>query len=128
MSFVVGDRVMLSTSDLRTDGRARKLIAKYIGPFVIKRVIGAVAYELELPVQYSTVHPVFHVSKLKKYIDGDASFPARVRVARPLPDVMADTGEEAWKVREIVDKRERRVEVVLVVRNVLNISYYGRFP
>ena len=44
--FKKGDVVLLSTANLRTDGRAPKLTPKFIGPFTITRVINDVAYEL----------------------------------------------------------------------------------
>ena len=40
---------------------------RYIGPFKIIGKIGNVAYRLELPSQLANVHPVFHVSMLRKY-------------------------------------------------------------
>ena len=49
-----------------------KLSPRYIGPYQILRKIGAVTYELELPVSLGSVHPLFHVSMLKKCI-GDHS-------------------------------------------------------
>ncbi|WMV54913.1 hypothetical protein MTR67_048298 [Solanum verrucosum] len=49
-------------------GKKGKLSPRYIGPYKIIRRVGQVAYELEL----STVHPVFHVSMLRKCI-GDPS-------------------------------------------------------
>ena len=61
-----GDQVMLSTESLSMKGRASKLAPKWNGPFKIKRVINPVAYELELPDSMS-IHPVFHVSRLKPY-------------------------------------------------------------
>ncbi|WVZ51800.1 hypothetical protein U9M48_002910 [Paspalum notatum var. saurae] len=45
-----------------------KLAPRYIGPFRIKRKVGDLAYELELPEHLSGVHPVFHVSQLRKYL------------------------------------------------------------
>ena len=65
----------------------------------IVRVVSSVAYELELPDTMSRVHPVFHVSKLKAYRDGSSAFPDRQqRPSRPAPELLPDTGEEAWEV------------------------------
>lgn len=45
--------------------RINKLISRYFEPFEIAQRIGPVAYCLELPPT-ATIHPVFHVSQLKK--------------------------------------------------------------
>ncbi|WMV47029.1 hypothetical protein MTR67_040414 [Solanum verrucosum] len=47
-------------------GKKEKLSPRYIGPCGISKRIGNVAYELELPQELATVHPIFHVSMLKK--------------------------------------------------------------
>jgi hypothetical protein len=42
-------------------------MTKYYGPFKIISKIGATAYKLQLPPT-AEIHPVFHVSQLKKHI------------------------------------------------------------
>ena len=45
-----------------------KLSPRYAGPYEILQKIGKVAYELRLPSELASVHPVFHNSMLKKCI------------------------------------------------------------
>jgi hypothetical protein len=114
--FQVGDQVMLSTIDhkLRSfSGISQKLLPKFVGPFKIVKVVSPVAYELELPSSMK-IHPVFHVSKLRKYVPNDSvAFPTREHIIRPAPDMV--DGQEEYEVEEIVDKRSRmrgRKEVI----------------
>ena len=53
---------------LKNTKKDNKLSPKYYGPYKVLQNIGSMAYELELPAS-SRVHPVFHVSYLKKVID-----------------------------------------------------------
>ncbi|WMV54700.1 hypothetical protein MTR67_048085 [Solanum verrucosum] len=53
-------------------GKKGKLSPRYIGPYKVIRRIGQVTYELELPQELSTVHPMFHFSILQKCV-GDPS-------------------------------------------------------
>ncbi|WMV45521.1 hypothetical protein MTR67_038906 [Solanum verrucosum] len=50
-------------------GKKGKLSPYYIGLYRISKRIGNVAYELELPQELAVVHPVFHISMLKKCMD-----------------------------------------------------------
>ncbi|KAF3668716.1 putative LRR receptor-like serine/threonine-protein kinase MRH1-like [Capsicum annuum] len=75
LEFKVGDWVFLKVSPMKGVIRFRKkgkLSPHYIGPYQIMRRIGGVAYNLELPASLGSVHSVFHISMLKKYI-GDHS-------------------------------------------------------
>jgi hypothetical protein len=68
--FKVGDHVFLKVKANRISlwlGNCAKLPARFCGPFEILGRIGPVAYMLALPTSM-TVHNVFHVSLLKKYI------------------------------------------------------------
>ncbi|XP_038880478.1 uncharacterized protein LOC120072137 [Benincasa hispida] len=49
-------------------GRNGKLSPRFIGPFEVLERVGLVAYRLALPPTLSSVHNVFHVSILRKYV------------------------------------------------------------
>jgi ribonuclease HI len=68
--FKVGDHVFLKVKANRSSlklGSCAKLAARFCGPFEILERIGPVAYMLALPASM-TIHNVFHVSLLKKYV------------------------------------------------------------
>ena len=115
VTFKLGDKVLLSTANLKHDKQAPKLSPKFIGPFTIKRIVSNVTYELELPSSMSTIHPVFHISKLRAYRDGYNDFPSRAVHASKPPSELLDSGEEAWEVDRIVDKRTRRNRIEYLV-------------
>ena len=69
LEFQPGDFAYLKVSPIRGTRRFQvrgKLAPRYIGPYKIIERIGAVAYRLELPLEMSDVHNVFHVSQLKQ--------------------------------------------------------------
>ena len=107
--FVVGDRVLLSTEHLALIGerrRTRKLTERFIGPYRVKRVVNANAYELELPASLK-IHPVINIGHLKEYHDGVRAFPDRpVRLTRPEPEAIDDNGAPEWLVDRLLDHRK----------------------
>jgi hypothetical protein len=115
VSYVVGDRVWLDTSDITFAAGAHKLLDKFIGPYKIIEIASPVAYKLELPPRLSRLHPVFHVSKLKREITDGGKFPDRVQVYRPAPIAKID-GDDAWAVERIIDKRTRKNRVEYLVK------------
>jgi hypothetical protein len=71
LEFVVGDEVLLKVSPTKGVihfGIKGKLSPRYIGPYLITARVGSLAYRLQLPESMTRVHPVFHVSMLRKYI------------------------------------------------------------
>ena len=49
-------------------GKRGKMSPRYIGPYRIVERIWEVAYQLEFPSDLDSIHDVFHVSLLRKYI------------------------------------------------------------
>ena len=69
--FQVGDLVFLKVYLFKGIIRFRKwgkLNPRYIRPYEILEWVGKVAYQLALPQNLASVHNVFHVSMLKKYV------------------------------------------------------------
>jgi len=92
--FEVGERVYLRTDNIRTKKKSKKLMNKSIGPFMIKRNIKGLSYELDLP-QGMRIHPVFHASMLQRC---NQSIPLQ---ATPTPV----EPETEYEVEDILGKR-----------------------
>lgn len=67
MEFEVGDHMFLKvspTKGIMRFGKNSKLCLRCIEPFRILERIGMIAYQLALPLDHASVHPMFHVSIL----------------------------------------------------------------
>jgi len=67
--YRVGDKVLISTKDFPIELMKRaikKLTEKYIGPYMVKKIISENVAELELPASLR-IHPVVNVRRIVKY-------------------------------------------------------------
>jgi hypothetical protein len=80
VSFEVGDHVYLKVSPLQGTKRFHirgKLSPRYVGPYPIVSRVGKVTYRVELLPELTGVHPVFHVSQLRKCVVVEKRVPAQ---------------------------------------------------
>ena len=118
VEFAVGDFVFLKvspTKGVRRFGKKGKLDPRFVGPFLITERVGKVAYRLDLPEQLAGIHPVFHISMLRKHVKDD-----RVIVEAPEVQgvtVRTDTSYEVEPVRLMArSERKHRAKVYLMVK------------
>jgi len=102
--FNPGNKVFLNASDIQTTCPSQKLLHRRLGPFVVERRIGPMAYRLKLPHKMKQLHPVFNIVKLTPALDDP--IPGRKTEDHPLPIVI--DGEAEWEVEEILDSRWHR--------------------
>ena len=95
----MGDKVFMRISpwkEVLRFGKKGKLSPRYMGPYEIVERIGKVAYRFRLLPELASIHDVFHVSMLRKYI------------ADP-PHVLRDQPVE---LKEDLTYEERPVQIV----------------
>jgi hypothetical protein len=108
VKYSLGELVLLSTTNVKFKATGKcKFMPRYIGPYKIIQVIGpkneqgevtqVTACKLELPVLMK-IHPVFHVTLLKKFkTDGEYI---------PVQPLEYDTdGSPLWEVESVLSER-----------------------
>ena len=102
--YRVGDKVLISTKDFSMELMKRvtkKLTEKFIGPYVVKKIVSENVVELELPASLR-IHPVVNVRRIVKYreqVEGQKKIP---------PPPVEVAGEKEYEVEEILDRQEKR--------------------
>ncbi|MBW0492437.1 hypothetical protein O181_032152 [Austropuccinia psidii MF-1] len=63
--FNPGDMVWLSSKNINPTRPTKTLSERWLGPFPILKKVSTNAYHLNLPSQWNSIHPVFHISLLE---------------------------------------------------------------
>ena len=105
----VGDKVWLSSKNIKSQRPTGKLDYKKLGPFKITEKIGSRSFKLELPHTIK-IHPVFHINLLEPYQQN----PIEGRPVENLPPVIIDEQEE-YEVESIIDSRIHRNKLQYLV-------------
>ena len=95
-------------------GKKGKLAPRYIGPFEIRSRVGEVAYRLVLPPELSRIHPVFHVSMLRKYIS-DPSHVLQPQTVELSEDLTYEEYPVAIVDRQVRQLRTKEIPMVKVL-------------
>jgi len=99
--FTPGDWVFVKLQPYRQHYVAhrsnQKLAAKFFGPFQIISTVGTVAYKLQ-PPSSSQIHPVFHVSQLRKQVG-----------PKPVQSTLPDVDDQGMLMAEPVVMLDRKL-------------------
>jgi len=97
-----GDRVLLSTKDLVFKERpTKKLMERYVGPYVIEEVVSSNVVKLRLP-RSMRIHLVVNVSQIVKYKE-------QVKGQKKEEEKPIEVeGVEEWEVEKILNKKKIR--------------------
>jgi len=110
--YRVGDKVLISMKDFSMELRKRamkKLIEKFIEPYVVRKIVSENVVELELPALLR-IHLVVNMRRIVKYreqVEGQKKI--------PLPPIEV-ASEKEYEVEEILDRQERRGKTKYLVR------------
>ncbi|MBW0487005.1 hypothetical protein O181_026720 [Austropuccinia psidii MF-1] len=63
--FNPGERVWLSSENIKSTRPTKKLSERWLSPFPILKKVSTHAYDLKLPSQWKSIHPDFHISLLE---------------------------------------------------------------
>ena len=110
--YRVGDKVLINTKDFSMELMKRvmkKLTEKFIGPYVVRKIVSKNAVELKLPASLR-IHPVVNVRRIMKYreqVEGQKKIP---------PPPVKVAGEKEYEVEKILDRQEKKGKMRYLVK------------
>nr|XP_009767354.1 PREDICTED: uncharacterized protein LOC104218531 [Nicotiana sylvestris] len=115
--FTIGDKVFLRVSPMKgvmRFGKRGKLSPRFIGPYEILDRVGVVAYRLALLLELSFIHPVIHVSMLRKCISDSSQVLEAPTI--PLDEKLSYEEEPiAMADRQVKKLRSKEIEFIKVL-------------
>jgi len=110
--YRVGNKVLINTKDFSMELMKRvmkKLTEKFIGPYVVRKIVSENTVELELPASLR-IHPVVNVRRIMKYreqVEGQKKIP---------PPPVKVASEKEYEVEKILDRQEKRDKMRYLVK------------
>src|SRR5258708_22035517 len=102
-TYKVGAKVWLNTQNYSTTHLTKKLDHKWLGSFVIEKVVSPTAVNLHLSPHEQGIHPVISVSNVCPYHPD----PILECLLDPHPNLVLVDGSEEYEVESIVDSKYR---------------------
>jgi len=110
--YRVGDKVLISTKDFSKELMKRatkKLMEKFIGPYVVKKIVSENTVELELLVLLR-IYLVVNVRRIVKYRE-------QVEEQKKIPPPPVEVaGEKKYEVEKILNRQEGREKMKYLVK------------
>jgi len=110
--YRVGNKILISTKDFLMELMKRatkKLMEKFIGSYVVRRIVSKNAVKLELLASLR-IHLVVNMRKIVKYRE---QIEEQKKI--PLPPVKV-ASEKEYEVEEILDRQERRGKTKYLIK------------
>jgi len=110
--YRIGDKVLISTKDFSMELMKRatkKLTEKFIGPYIVRKIVSENAVELELLASLK-IHLVVNVRRIVKYreqVEGQKKI---------LPPPVEVASEKEYKVEKILNRQEKRGKMKYLVK------------
>ena len=102
--YRVGDKILISTKDF-----SKKLMEKFIRPYVVKKIVSENIVELELLASLR-IHPVVNVRRIVKYRE-------QVEEKKKIPPPPVEVAsEKEYEIEEILDRQEKREKTKYLVK------------